>query len=377
MKKLSIILTLILISSSAKAQWERRFQAGVAAGYEWNIFLNPTTLLKNGVEMDRSQLWENALYERLFMSASFTRELENSRFKLNASLAGGNYHSRLNANRYSFSVKASYRTKYARKKYFELAPEVARIKQDGVNEADAVLRTPFSYVRFTLPLKFDFYLGNKVWFKTTTGYIFKNYDRDNGEQLYYHAGFAEVSLSKKWQSKTLTTKLTFSASAELRSYQDIRNSQGTDGQPALDEQTRSWNYFRTNLEYDIKPAHERFGLTLGIYGTRRADRDTINSYQEWAPGAEAFTMINKVRLSANFRYSVRNYGYRLVGTEQELLQYNYLRSSIKAEMPLGKKLRFFVKGNLVDRLSNNDVETTRGFRGYFNSKVETGLTIRF
>ena len=189
-----IVLSLLWTSLQLNAQWTSEYKAGLNAGYEWNIFLNPSMIEGEEQDLFRNDLWLNAAYQGAFVQANFKKITPAGRWKLGAYVSGANYNSEINANRHAFRLNASYRTKYADRKYFEVAPELYRTKRAGINDQDAILATPFSYLKFTLPAKLDFYLRNKTWLKTTGGYIYKKFDDTNSRSVKYHAGFVGSSL---------------------------------------------------------------------------------------------------------------------------------------------------------------------------------------
>lgn len=372
-----------MTSFQVNAQWENKFRAGLNGGYEWNIFLNPSTISGEEEMLFREDLWVNAPYQGGFFSADLNRKSSQGRWKIGAYLSGANYNSRINANRHSFRLNASYRTKYADRKYFEIAPEIYRINRVGVNDSDAILSTPFSYLKLTIPVSFDFYLRNKIWLKTTGGYLYKGYDRTNDRQLFYHAGFAGASLSKKWKNKKGEAKLTYSNRLELRLYKNLEfflDEPAEAGDPTepeeVEESSRIWTYISNDLEYSFKPINDRIRLTMGLYTTLRLDSEEENSYKELSPGFSGQWKMKNWTLSTDLSYVYRNYSEREVGEEELPLQYTYVRANIKAEVPLRKNMNFHVRTSVVNRASSNDL-LTRGFREYFNSKVETGITIRF
>jgi len=384
MKKLSLIVALLLTSLTATAQWTGKYKAGLEGGYEWNIFLNPTVVQTGEDILRRNDLWINAYYAGAFVSADFKKEIKNGRMKWGTHLSGANYTSTANANRHSFRLYGSYRKKYAPRKYFEFAPELYRIKRAGVNDNDAILTTPFSYTRFTLPFKLDFYKGNRAWVKTRAGYTYKAYDKIpfeeiNNKSIRYHAGFVGVSVSKKWVDNQVERKLTFSSDIELRFYKDLEqflDEEEPDEPGETEEESRFWTYITNDLVYDIKPANKPWELSLGLYTTIRLDREEENGYLEFAPGIDGTWQMAKMRLKGSLRYVNRNYPGREVGDTEEPLRYQFLRGSIEAQVPVRDNLDFFVRGNMVNRKSSNTA-LGRGFRGYFNSRFETGLVLRF
>ena len=384
--KLTLIILLCLTSSKLMSQWDTELKTGLHTGYEWNIFLNPPTVIDGDQVLRRADLWQNAFYEEGFISANMKRKTANGRWKLGTYFSAANYHSRVDANRHALRFDLSYRTKYAAKKYFEIAPQLYRIKRQGINDQDAVLTTPFSYMKFTLPVKFDFYLGDRKWLKTTGGYFYKAFDRFNNRNIAYHAVFLEAKYSKKWLNAGNETKLTYTGRSEFRFYKIQRlNGEVVDPEEPIDPEDpdaeanglsdRRWTYLSNDLEYSIKPAHDKYSLNLGLYTTIRLDGEEENSYFELAPGIEGTMNFTGWQLSGRLQYVNRNYPDREVGDEDMPLVYQYVRGSVKATVPIKKRTDFFVRANMVNRASSNN-ELTRGFREYFNSVVETGIVIR-
>ena len=384
MKKIITLILSLVMTSPLLGQWEKSQKLGLKTGYEWNVFLNPSTLERNGDLLNRSELWDNATYQSIFLNNTFKKEFTSGRLRLDFDLSGGLYQTNLKANRYSFEIGASYRTKYSKRKYFEFAPNLTRVKRDGINQADAILSTPFSYLQMVVPVHFDFYLGNKAWLKTEAGYIYKIYDRQNGEKLFYHAPFAGASLSKKWETEKLVKKLTFSTIVQMRRYTDVDQASQSDSddeellEGELVSKTRAWNYFKNSLEYSMTETNKRYALTFGLYHVSRIDLDESNSYHEISPGIKMEYRLGKIKLGGALKYSLRNYPELTPGEENDEnpLRYNYLRGNIKVETLLKKGTNIFIKGNLINRTSSNVDVMMRGFRGYFNSFIETGISIR-
>lgn len=389
MKKLSLILILSLISLAAQAQWTGKYKAGLEGGYEWNIFLNPTSVQTDSDLLRRNDLWINASYAGAFFSADFRKDIKNGRLKWGARFSGANYNATVNANRHTIRWYGSYRKKYAPRKYFEFAPEFYRVQRQGVNDNDAILTTPFSYTRITLPFKLDYYRGNRVWLKTTAGYTFKAYDQFRNRSISYHAGFVGASLSKKWIDNQVERKLTFSSNLEMRLYRDddlifleeeFLAEDEEDIEPVdmteTERETRLWTYISNDLVYDIKPSRQPYELTLGVYTTLRLDRDQRNAYREWAPGISGSWQLPYMKLRGSLRYVNRKFPNRQMGEHDSPLRYQFVKAWLEAEVPLTDHMDFRVRGNVVNRNSSNTA-LTRAFRGYFNSMVEAGVVYRF
>lgn len=373
MKKFITLAITFYITQSLFAQTTSNHSVGAGLGHEWNVFLNPSYLESEEEELDRFDLWDNGTFQSLSSRNSWKIEKGEHRLKLVANGSLGIYQTQNDANRFEYYLKASYRTKYSSKKYFEFAPEYQRLKREGVNIADAVLRTPFSFGRLYLPLHFDFYMGNKMWVKTQVGYLYKHYDRMMEEEaLVYKSPFATVSFSKKWVGSSVQ-KLTFNSGLQLRTYEELEFD--SDGE--LEEKTRNWNFLRNSVEFSNKK--ESRSITFGLYEISRLDQSQTNTYHEASPGVKWSSEFGKIGIDASLRYSYRYYPGLTPGEDNDDLQlvYQYIRTNVKMTYEVTSKIQGYTKLNVVDRLSNNPDPAARGFRGYFNSLVETGLTYKF
>lgn len=396
MKRILILTScLFLVSNSLIGQWQKKFRASGYGGYEHNIFLSPATLLREGELVIRQDLLTSGFYEGISFGGDFEKEFEGGRWKLSFATSAANFHTTPDADRLTLNLKSSYRKRYAKGKYFEMAPSFTRRSQQGINESDGVLRTTFSYTRFNLPVHLDYYLGSKTWFKTETGYTFKAYDQnDLGEKVSYHAAYTGFGLSKKWEKDKVTSKLTFSGNLEYRHYTDLEVEE--DGEEEDDEgveenetvprpnnpigfiaEERQWFFYRVNLEYNVKNGTSKFDYTIGLYYVGRGDSEQRFGYSEISPGISINYRAKGFSLNASTRYSMRKFRTLEVGENDELLRYKYLRTSLRLNVPLSKGKIWFIKGNLIDRQSSRTDISSTAFRGYFNNSIETGITIRF
>ena len=390
-KPITTMVLLFLVINGAAAQWDKKFKARLYGGYEHNIFLSPNTLIRDGERLFREDLLTSGFFEGVLLSGDFEKKIRDGRWKLGFTTSGANYHTDPNANKYILNLRSSYRKKYRKGRYFELAPALVRRSQNGTNESDGVLRTTFSYTRFNLPVHLDFYLGDKRWFKTETGYTFKGYDKnDLGEKVSYHATYSRFSYSKKWQREQVTSKLILSGGLEYRHYTDLELDQEQEDTEDENEvvirpnnpiafiaEERQWLFYRASIEYNVEHETTPLEYTLGIYYIGRGDSEGRFGYSEVAPGASIRYKTKAFTLSGSARYNWRKFATLQVGDANALLRYNYIRADLQLSMPLGKKKLWYVKGDLTRRVSNRSEATSTAFRGYFNSMIETGITIRF
>lgn len=391
-KPITTVLLLFLVINGAKAQWDKKFKASLYGGYEHNIFLSPNTLVRDGEQLFAEDLLTSGFFEGISLSGDFEKKFEDGRWKLGFATSGANFHTNPNANKYTLNLKASYRKKYKKGRYLEIAPSLARRSQNGINESDGVLRTTFSYTRFNLPAHLDFYLGDKKWFKTETGYTFKGYDKnDLGEKVSYHAVYTRFRYSKKWQKDLTTSKLIFSGGLEYRHYTDLEAEEEEGVEEEEENETvnrpnnpivfiaeeRQWFFYRASLEYNVEKSNTPWEYTFGIYYVGRGDSEGRFGYNEVSPGLSFQYKTNKFTLTGSAKYSFRKFATLEVGDQASLLRYNYVRTNLRLSVPLGKKRFWYVKGDLTNRVSNRSENTSTAFRGYFNSMIETGITIRF
>ncbi len=392
-KSLALIMALFILAPViAQVSHSKSHQISIGGGHEWNPFLMPNTLLTDGELQDKEELWDNGTFQALSFNNSFRWEKDKHKFKLKINGSLGIFQTEQNANRHTYTLGASYRVKYAPKKYFEFAPEYFRKKREGINGDQALLATPFSFQQFRAPLSFDFYLGDGAWIKSEIGYLIKSYDRPSEELLRYQAPFLGLSLSKKWTVGDYTTKLTLRSLSQRRKYTDIdriapiedpefdeeddffEEDEAFEGVEEFRENERNWSYFFNDLTYSLKTANKSLRAEIGLYSTLRVDAQRISDYLEIGPGINASWQTGKLEVSPSLRYSVRRYSRLAPGEGNNLLlQYNYIRTRFNANYRLGNNLTLFASYVLTTRTSNNPNLDGITFREYFYAQGQLGI----
>ena len=112
-------------------------------------------------------------------------------------------------------------------------------------------KIPLLLWEFPSHFHFDYYLGKRAWLKTQVGYLFKDYDRVEGEDLYYRSPFVTAAISKKWLGSEATKKLTVTANGQWRKYTDIEAITSNAEDPEFVSEERNWNYIRLNTEFEV------------------------------------------------------------------------------------------------------------------------------
>lgn len=378
MKKTTLGIFLLVISQSTFAQWERKSKLGISTGYESNVFLNPPSLIIEGEEIGRDELWQSGTFQQLFLNTSFVYDTLSYRLKIKANGGASLYQTDIEANRRTYDLGVAYRRKIGKRKYLEIAPKYNRRQRDGVNEADAVLRTPFSFRQMIIPLHFDYYLGGRAWLKTQVGYLRKDYDRMEGEELKYTSPFAQITVSKKWLDRITTKKLTLTASNQWRTYTDIELSSEEDEDPIFENEERQWNYRRVDTEFEFIDKNDKYRILFGLYHLQRTDIDGPNGYTQVSPAVQFKYNITRLTMDAEFKYSLRKYSGLSPGRDNDtLLRYDYLRAGLGARYTLKNNASAFLKGKIVNRESNSPDLEAIGFRDYFTGFVELGMVFKF
>ncbi|WP_462251821.1 hypothetical protein [Ekhidna sp.] len=373
MKSLIIATMVCLLFTAGYSQNTHSHKLSIGLGNEWNAFLSPSRFLEDEEFLSRNELWDNGTYQAIALNNSFKKEGDKYRIKLKVNGSLGIYQTQQNSNRYTYRVGASYRLKYASKKYFELAPEFFRKRREGVNTDNAVLATPFSYSLLKLPVGFDFYLGNKTWIKTEFGYLYKNYDKPSGEKLLYHAPFIEGEISKKWESDSRITKLSLKSVTQSRKYV-TRSSRIDEDEVTFLDGSRDWVYQFTELTLDLSKDDDSRTFGIGLYQMSRIDSDGSSTFHEVGPGIQYEGNNNKFGYRTLVKYTFRNYTRLSPGSENETpLRYQYLRANFELDFAISEYGKVYGSANLVNRTSNNPDLELLSFREYFNGYVEMGI----
>ena len=351
---------------------------GISTGYESNVFLNPPSLIVEDEEIGKDELWQNGTFQRLFLNTSFVLDTLSYRLRIKANAGASRYQTEVEANRHTYDLGIAYRRKIGKRKYLEIAPEYNRRQRDGVNEADAVLRTPFSFRQLIVPLHFDYYVGNRAWLKTQAGYLYKDYDRVEGEQLYYTSPFVQVALSKKWLGRLATKKLTLMVRNQWRTYTDIELSSGNGELPIFENEQRNWNYRGIDTEFEFIDKDEKYRVLLGLYHLRLTDVDGAFGYMQISPAIQLRYALSRLTLDAEFRYSLRNYTDLAPGRDNDnLLRYDYLRAGVGVDYAFKANIKAFIKARIINRESNSPNLSSIGFRDYLTGLIELGTVVKF
>jgi len=293
MRTLSLAFVCLLFFAGY-GQIKHSHRLTIGLGNEWNAFLSPYTLIVDEEFRSGTENWDNGTFQAISLNNTFKIEGERHKLKLKINGSLGLYQTEQNSNRYTFRIGTSYRLKYASKKYLEFAPELFRKRREGINTDNAVLATPFSYLLVRVPIGLDFYLGNKSWLKTEAGYLYKNYDKVNGEKLFYQAPYFEASYSKKWESDAGIKKLSLQSETQLRTYETlsivIQEFDEEDEEEEIEEEilfnegSRNWTYQFTPLQLDFDKKNDGRKMVLGLYHISRIDQNSRSTYQEIGPG---------------------------------------------------------------------------------------------
>lgn len=410
MKKHLTLLLLCMMSATLSAQTTLKLQT--MGGYEWNVFQSPTSYTNSeGVTMNRDQLWVSAPFTSVGLSAGWKRDLGKGKLKLNGGFSKALYFSSTSADQLKYDFGASYRIKYAKKKFFEFAPEFARVERQGTDQSDNILRTPFSYKHAIAPLHFDFYLGDKKWLKTKVAYHYKFYDRTDGGQLFYHGIEPSIKWSKKYDNTKDVQKISIEGSAMFRKYTDVRVSSTTAAsteasevdveadeedleeeelgeeeesgedteanEGSADVRERKWNYYNLTWTHQYESKDEKLSTSISLNNRFRQDVLGSQTYNQTMFTAGLTRRFGKTKVSVTGGYAFRYFTAVKVSSSQTPLSYHYLRGKLAVVYPINDHWDLKLKASLVKRISNNKSVTSRSYRGYFNGYVGLGIAYKF
>lgn len=369
MKAPLTILFSLLISLSARAQWSA--SVGTNHGYEWNIFKNPKLLVQSSDTMIREDMWQNSVFNEGFINLDGLFILKNGRLKLSADLRNNYYFQQQDAQKLYFKLKGSYRVKYARRKYFEIAPSFLRRVQDGVDQSDLVFSTRLSYQQIEVPLHADFYMGDKAWLKFDFRYRNRIFDAFNNQQTSYQSYFFQSEYKKSWEGeKGWEKELAFEASIEYRD--QILQSTST-SKVLGDRQFLISNFTATP---SIGVNSERLKLSTPIELVIYKDQPTGHlDYVGWSSAIELESEFDRSGFTFEAEYGSRLFRNFTLDSGN-LLQYTNWMLSGTAQIDINKNVEFQIKGRYLFRSSTRERLTTTAYRGYQTSYIQTGFKVK-
>lgn len=372
MKSLTLISLLILLfSMNIAAQFS--LEAMVNQGYEWNIFRNPQMVQSTSETLSRDQLWQNSIYNHFDLRSDYELDGENGRLKLSADLSINRFHQETMAHQNDYRFVASYRTKYAPRKYAEFAPSLNRKQQDGFDPSDILFSNRLSFYQFDAPVHLDFYLGNKAWLKFETSYRYKIYDQVDDSETKYSMFSLSAEYKKKWEFDKVLTGFSITSTGKLRN-QSTKNLETLSQFESIKE--RAFNSFELESEIFIESSSGKFKIAIPVSFTRLVDAPSNNlSYTQLGTGLKLSFEIGKVGISQNMSLFARDFENFQVPANETLF-YQYGRSATRISLPIIPNIVLSSKLVYAQRLSNQKVSTD-AYRGYLNSYIETGITLKF
>jgi len=381
MKKQSIIFILILFPLALLAQFKGT--VNINSGYESNIFKNPDSYFRDNNLLGKDSLYTNSFYSEIGTNMSYIKKWKENSFKVKGYGGAAYYYTAVNAHKYKYKLEASYRTRYDEGKYFELAPEIFRIRKNGIDQTETILRTPYSYSKFVFPFNFDFYLGNKAWLKVQPAYLYKKYDTHAPEKLYYHSWYINALFKKKFVNDTIQQQIAVTLDISNRFYSDFELPSNIDPEliEILEEdlihKTRQWEYYKLNLEYSLKTQNNKLQAKFPIEVTYKRDR--LSDFFSYFEVKGTYNLqYNIKKLSLLHSASISNRDYLTFTIDQNTkLKYNYLRASAGIKYNLNDFFILKLSGNYVKRFSNRTDYSKKYYRAYETSYVEFGVTYKF
>jgi len=370
MKKIfTCLLISFLIQEFASAQLSVR--TGVFQGYEWNIFRNPESLVQQGDTLGRGDLWSNSNYNELFLNTDYSKRWKNARLKLSGDFRANIYHQQNSAQKEFYRVYASYRTKYASRKYFEFSPSITRRNQAPIDQSDLIFRSRFSYSQVLAPLHFDFYLKKQRWLRFETSYRYRAYDATSNDNTHYHGFGAEALFSKRWKGR-VTTEVELFAEWNLRKQTEFEFATETEPEEVKNRDFQSYT-FGSTLSLRSNNSSFRIEFPLSYKSFTDTPSERLN-YSQLETGTKISFKLGKTRVTQNLTGTFRDFS-NLTVTDDELLNYKYIRSSTTIRIPVLNRFTYTVKASAVRRLSNRTTMTRSSFRGFLSSYIETGFSL--
>jgi len=375
MKKLLLSSLSLLVLLNAQAQLKNKLRVEAGGGYELNTFLAPA-------EIDGESEAVNASFQVVNVRNSLTYKRKKHRFKLYTKGAYSVFQTEEPSNSYALKIKAAYRVKYAKSKYFEFAPEFTKVDRGGLENVNEVLITLFSYERVKVPVSFDFYLGNRIWLKTDAGFIYKNYGKLNGEKLSYQDPYAQLKLSKRFVGEKTVKKLSYRTAFHRRRYATLSNPGDIAEFDELSFEgdefragTLNWNFLFNTISFTVEDSTKKQSLAVGLHHISRLDQRNQSTYHEFGPSVALTKRKNRFQYELRTRYTFRNYPRFDPNGDELYLKYTYLKLNATVFYDLKKNTRLYVRGDLFRRTSNNTNRASMSFRDFNRPSVQLGVRI--
>ncbi|MEO1022358.1 MAG: hypothetical protein AAFW89_07415 [Bacteroidota bacterium] len=371
MKCFLLVIACLLAPGLLLAQF--RLSASVKEGYAQNLFRNPDNLVENSDTLSRSALWQNSVYNRIALSGDYTKKWNSGRLKITANWGTNRYHQQPHAHRVTYRARASFRSKYARRKYIEFAPELSRQQQDGIDQNDLIFSTRLSFHQLETPLHLDFYLGNKAWLKTETKYRYKAFDAFNGQQTHYHAWYTEALFKKRWEPSSLTTH---AVQVKMKgNYRDQTITRFATESAAQEQRFRQFLTLNLAGSYSLSLAKNAIVLRVPVTVDQFVDFPTNQlDFSEVGAGLGLTWNNKKGSWRVGVERSIRQF-HRFQLQNGNRLAYTFWNPEFEFRIPLHPTLSLKMEGRWDIRTSTRDQITTAAYREYSSSFIQSGIVL--
>ncbi|MCG2590852.1 hypothetical protein [Rhodohalobacter sulfatireducens] len=367
----SIVSFILVLLFTTQVYAQLDLETGINQGYEWNIFKNPEKLVESSDTLARKQLWQNSIYNEFYIESDYYREWAENRLKLSADVGTDLYYQQSQAHRFNYRLLSSFRSNFLDGVYIELAPELRRERQDGVDRTDLVFSTRLSYHQLEAPLHLDFYLGNKTWLKFEGKYRYKAYDQFDNQQTKYNAYTAEAEFKKSWDQGER-----FNHEFEIESmalYRDQRITEFETQDSPLDYRDREFTKIELGVIYTLENKSDAFEIEFPVQGTVFYDHPTSNlDYKEIEFGTDIEFRLRQSTISMSLEHTLRDFkNFEVDGGKT--LYYSYWNGDIEIEIPVISGVYLKSIAAFTTRNSTRERLTSAFYRAYTTSYLQTGV----
>ena len=369
MKNLSFVF-LLMLNISAFCQSDFRLNLESRSGYEYNVFNanNTVTLVDEG---DSIPAVQSSNYQHFSGSASLNFKSKYHRLQIDGRLWYDYYPELKVANLIRPKAGIKYTLKASKKHSFSLEGNYNAYRTNRPADDTEVLLPPRSYERLRANAKYALkpFKGNQIYFKAEG--IRNDYQTQDDRIFNYNALEYTGSLSRRiYYSKRQSHTVGFKAIYTKRLYEDIRFIEDTD---EVTERDREWIYTRYIIDYTWR-WQKKYKLVFGFSKTDRRDilQDRFG-YTNYQPYMRFSIKGKRIKLSMRASVARRDYlTLRANSNSSELLQHEYLRAGMNAQVKLSERLSLTIKASGIRRFRNFS-EGATSFLAYDNFNVSMGL----
>ncbi|MEM9143535.1 MAG: hypothetical protein AAGA86_11150 [Bacteroidota bacterium] len=367
MKALLFVFSVLTIAMG-EAQENHRLKAATLAGYAYNYFKSPNTVLVNGDVLDKNDLIASSTFQDIALEYDYRKTWKGHHLSFNLNPFARLFHENMADSYWALETSLKYNYKFNKKTKVLAEVHFERMNREGLDGAQDVLVNPLGFTNYGSSAGVQWLAFKRNRTTMEAFYNFKNFDAYGIRDLQFNEYGVQLSSKQKFRPGR------YSHAAGLVAYYKKRQYETFNAEADQPNGERNWDYSKIRVFYRLPlTGHLELEPQLIYYG--RYDRlQNRSGFHQYGPGLRLRFDNDKTRITGLLKYQLRNYTKITAPGTDDLLHYQYMDISIRLEHRLPIK-GMFLTGTTYNRFreTNTVDQSSRSFRSYTYQYMGVGL----